>query len=219
MTDEVADPRSGQRVIFRRIDDDVLELDLFVSKGAFVREHIHPTQEETLTGVAGTFIQVVDGKTHRIGPGDSVTIPPRTPHNYDSAPEDCQLLVTVKPALELDRFFRAFLGLSRDGKLTIPEKGMPTPLVTFAPLCTATGARWPRRGSRCGSSARAWARWRCSRSCSAAARRTPSTAGTRLAAALDLAGPMSSRWFVGLQCACVRSRVRCGRSRPPRKES
>jgi len=134
MTDAVADPGWGQRVIFRRIDDDVLELDLFVSKGAFVREHIHPTQEETLTGVAGTFIQVVDGKTHRIGPGDSVTIPPQTPHNYDSAPEDCQLLVTVKPALELDRFFRAFLGLSRDGKLTIPEKGIPTPLVTFAAL-------------------------------------------------------------------------------------
>ena len=67
-------------------------------------------------------------------PPDSVTIPPRTPHNYDSAPEDCQLLVTVKPALELDRFFRAFLGLSRDGKLTIPEKGIPTPLVTFAAL-------------------------------------------------------------------------------------
>ena len=36
---------------------------------------------------------------------------------------------------------------------------------------------------------------------------------------LDLAGPMSSRRFVGLHCACVRSRVRCGRSRPPRKES
>jgi quercetin dioxygenase-like cupin family protein len=134
MTDEVADPRSGQRVVFRRIEDDVLELDLFVSKGAFVREHVHPTQEETLTAVAGTFVQVVDGRPHRIGPGDSVTIPPRTPHNYDSAPEDCQLLVTVKPALELDRFFRAFLGLSRDGKLTIPEKGNPKPLLTFAAL-------------------------------------------------------------------------------------
>ena len=134
MPDEVADPRSGQRVVFRRIDGDVLELDLFVSRGAFVREHIHPSQEETLSGVAGTFIQVVDGKTHRIGPGDTVVIPPRTPHNYDSAPEDCQLLVTVRPALELDRFFRAFLGLSRDGKLTIPERGMAKPLLTFAAL-------------------------------------------------------------------------------------
>lgn len=134
MADEVADPRSGQRVVFRRIDADVLELDLYVSKGAFVREHIHPTQEETLTGVSGTFVQVVDGKPHTIGPGDSVTIPPRTPHNYESAPEDSQLVVTVRPALQLDRFFRAFLGLSRDEKLTIPAEGMPTPLLTFAAL-------------------------------------------------------------------------------------
>jgi quercetin dioxygenase-like cupin family protein len=132
VADEVADPRSGQRVVFRRIDADVLELDLYVSKGAFVREHIHPTQEETLTGVAGTFVQVVDGTTHRVGPGDTVTIPPRTPHHYDVATEDSQLVVTVKPALELDRFFRAYLGLSRDGKLTIPEQGMPKPLLLFA---------------------------------------------------------------------------------------
>jgi quercetin dioxygenase-like cupin family protein len=134
VADEVADPRSGQRVVFRRIDADVLELDLYVSKGAFVREHIHPTQEETLTGVTGTFVQTVDGKQHTIGPGDTVVIPPRTPHNYDVAAEDSQLLVTVKPALELDRFFRAFLGLSRDGHLAIPEDGMPKPLLTFAAL-------------------------------------------------------------------------------------
>jgi quercetin dioxygenase-like cupin family protein len=134
VADEVADPRSGQRVVFRRIDADVLELDLYVSKGAFVREHMHPTQEETLTGVAGTFVQTVDGKNHTIGPGDTVVIPPRTPHNYDVAAEDSQLLVTVKPALELDRFFRAFLGLSRDEKLTIPEEGTPKPLLTFAAL-------------------------------------------------------------------------------------
>ena len=134
MADEVADPRSGQRVVFRRTDGDVLELDLFVSRGAFVREHIHPSQEETLTGVAGKFVQVVDGETHTIGPGDSVVIPPKTPHHFDAAPEDSHLLVTVRPALELDRFFRAYLGLSRDGLLTIPERGMPKPFLLFAAL-------------------------------------------------------------------------------------
>jgi quercetin dioxygenase-like cupin family protein len=134
VADEVADPRLGQRVVFRRTDGDVLELDLFVSRGAFVREHIHPSQEETLTGVAGTFVQVVDGEARTIGPGDSVVIPPRTPHNFDAAPEDAHLLVTVRPALELDRFFRAYLGLSRDGLLTIPERGMPKPFLLFAAL-------------------------------------------------------------------------------------
>jgi quercetin dioxygenase-like cupin family protein len=134
VADEVDDPRSGQRVVFRRTGPDVLELDLFIRRGAFVREHIHPSQEETLTGVAGTFLQVVDGETRRIGPGDSVVIPPRTPHHFDPAPEDAQLLVTVRPALELDRFFRAYLGLSRDGRLTIPERGMPKPFLLFAAL-------------------------------------------------------------------------------------
>jgi quercetin dioxygenase-like cupin family protein len=134
VADEVADPRSGQRVVFRRTGGDVLELDLFVSRGAFVREHIHPLQEETLTGVAGTFLQVVDGETRRIGPGDTVVIPPRTRHHFDPAPEDAQLVVTVRPALELDGFFRAYLGLSRDGLLTIPERGLPKPFLLFATL-------------------------------------------------------------------------------------
>jgi quercetin dioxygenase-like cupin family protein len=132
--DEIADPRLRQRVVFRRIAGDVLELDLFVSRGAYAREHIHPSQEETLTGVAGTFVQVVDGEARRIGPGDTVVIPPRTPHHFDAAPEDAQLVVTVRPALELDRFFRAYLGLSRDGRLTIPERGLPKPFLLFAAL-------------------------------------------------------------------------------------
>jgi hypothetical protein len=63
-----------------------------------------------------------------------VAIPPRTPHGFDAAAGDAHLLVTVRPALELDRYFRAYLGLSRDGRLTIPPKGMPKPLLVFASL-------------------------------------------------------------------------------------
>src|SRR3712207_2526627 len=43
---EVEDPRAGQRWVFRRTGGDLLEADLFVSPGGFVREHVHPTQEE-----------------------------------------------------------------------------------------------------------------------------------------------------------------------------
>lgn len=132
--DEIADPRSGQRVVFRRTGGDVLELDLFVSRGAYVREHLHPTQEETFTGVTGTFVLEVDGERRTIGPGDSVVIPPRTRHGFDAAVDDAHLLVTVRPALELDRYFRAFLGLSRDNRLTIPGRGMPKPLLLFVVL-------------------------------------------------------------------------------------
>ena len=134
MNDEVEDPRSGQRVVFRRTGGDVLEVDLLVSPGAFVRGHVHPSQEETFTGVAGTFELEVDGDRRTIRPGNSVVIPARTSHGFEPAAEEAHLLVTVRPALELGGYFRAFLSLSRDDRLRIPEQGLPKPLLLFAAL-------------------------------------------------------------------------------------
>jgi quercetin dioxygenase-like cupin family protein len=132
--DEVEDPRSGQRLVFRPATGDVLEVDLYVSPGAFVREHVHPAQEETFTGVAGTFELEVDGARRTIGPGESVVIPPKTPHGFEPAAEDAHLLVSVRPALELGGYFRAFLSLSREDRLRIPARGLPEPLLLFAAL-------------------------------------------------------------------------------------
>jgi quercetin dioxygenase-like cupin family protein len=132
--DSVEDPRSGQRVVFRRTGGDVLEVDLFVGPGAFVRDHVHPSQEETFAGVAGTFELEVDGERRTIHPGDSVVIPPRTSHGFEPAAEEAHLLVTVSPALELGGYFRAFLSLSREGRLRVPTRGLPKPLLLFAVL-------------------------------------------------------------------------------------
>jgi hypothetical protein len=107
-------------------------VNLFVAPGGFVREHVHPTQEETFTCVEGTFALDVDGKRRTIGPGGSVTIPPRTRHGFRDAPEAAPLRVTVTPALRLDAYFRAYLGLSRDGRLSIPPEGIPKPLLQAA---------------------------------------------------------------------------------------
>jgi Cupin domain len=63
----------------RRHSGELLEADLFVSPGGFVREHSHPTQEETFTGISGTLVLEVAGQTLRIAPGDKLVIPPRTP--------------------------------------------------------------------------------------------------------------------------------------------
>lgn len=134
MTDGVADPHSGQRVVFRRTEGDVLEVDLYVSRGAFVREHLHPSQEETFTGVTGTFELAVAGERRTIGPGESVVLAPRTPHGFEAAVDDAHLLVTVRPALELGGYFRAFLVLSRDGRLQIPAHGLPRPVLLFGVL-------------------------------------------------------------------------------------
>jgi quercetin dioxygenase-like cupin family protein len=133
---DIADPTSGQRWVFKRTgeetDGELLEADLFISPGGFVRSHIHPIQEETFTGVAGTFVLDIAGETRSIGPGETVVIPARTPHGFRDAKEEAQLQVTVRPALALDDYFRAYLGLSRDGRIRLPASGLPRGLLQIA---------------------------------------------------------------------------------------
>jgi len=42
------------------------------------------------------------------------------------------VLVEVRPALHLDDYFRTFLGLSRDRRISVPVKGLPRPLLQVA---------------------------------------------------------------------------------------
>jgi hypothetical protein len=96
--------------------------------------------------VSGTLVLEVGGQTRTIGPGDRVVIPPRTPHGFRDAAQDAHLLVEVRPALHLDDYFRVFLGLSRDRRISMPVKGLPHPLLRvavvldrFAPEIAAPG--------------------------------------------------------------------------------
>ena len=136
----VEDPGAGQRWVFHEGGGDVLEADLYVSPGGFVREHAHPTQVEIFEGVSGTFVLDVDGMERRIGPGASIVIPARTPHGFKNAPEAAHLRVTVRPALQLEEYFRTFLGLSRDGRIRMPVKGLPSPLLQVAIVMDRFGA-------------------------------------------------------------------------------
>jgi quercetin dioxygenase-like cupin family protein len=133
---DVSDPLSGQRWVFLRTGADtggeLFEAELHVSAGGFVREHVHPAQEETFTGVEGTFVLEIGGQTRTIGPGESVVIPPRTPHGFSAASGPAQLLVSVRPALRLDDYFRVYLGLSRDRRIRLPASGLPRGLLQIA---------------------------------------------------------------------------------------
>ena len=133
---DISDPVSGQRWVFRQTGaetgGELLEADLYVTAGGFVRSHAHPSQEETFTGVEGTFVLDVGGETHALGPGETIVIPPRVPHGFRRAPGSSRLLVTVRPALALDDYFRAYLGLSRDGRISLPSSGLPRGLLQIA---------------------------------------------------------------------------------------
>lgn len=135
---DVSDPSSGQRWVFLQTGadtgGDLLEAELHVSPGGFVRSHVHPTQEETFTGVEGTFLMEVAGETVPVRPGETVVVPSRTPHGFKAAPGPAQLRVEVRPALALDAYFRAYLGLSRDGRIRLPATGLPRGLFQIAAL-------------------------------------------------------------------------------------
>jgi quercetin dioxygenase-like cupin family protein len=137
-TREIADPVSGQRLTFRRTgaetDGELLEADLYVRPGGYVRTHLHPAQEETFTCISGAFVLGVRGEPRTIEAGESIVIPPRTPHGFGPAQAEAHLLVTVRPALRLEEYFRAFLGLSRDGRIRMPLSGPPQPLLQVALL-------------------------------------------------------------------------------------
>ena len=134
MTYEVYDPVSRQRVVFQDSGPEALVVDLFIEPGAFVREHVHPSQTETFIGVEGTFHLDVDGRRRTLGPGETITVPRRTKHGFRDAPEAAHMHVTVTPALRLEEYFRAFLGLSRDHRLSMPPEGIPKPLLQAAVL-------------------------------------------------------------------------------------
>ncbi|MGH3057507.1 MAG: hypothetical protein ACRDPP_04635 [Gaiellaceae bacterium] len=57
---------------------------------------------------------------------------PATPHGFSAAPGPARLLVSVRPALRLDDYFRTYLGLSRDRRIRLPASGLPRGLLQIA---------------------------------------------------------------------------------------
>jgi quercetin dioxygenase-like cupin family protein len=136
---------------------ELLEAELHVTAGGFVRSHAHPTQEETFTCVGGTFVLDVGGETRALASGESVVIPPRTPHGFRDAREAAQLLVTVRPALALDDYFRAYLGLSRDGRIRLPASGLPRGLLQIGLVMDRYAPEIMAPGLPLGLQRKAWA--------------------------------------------------------------
>jgi quercetin dioxygenase-like cupin family protein len=66
--------------------------------------HQHKTYSESFYVLAGHLTVYVDGKTHRLGPGSFLLVPPGTPHtmgNTDTQP--VRFLITVSPSSLFDQ--------------------------------------------------------------------------------------------------------------------
>ena len=93
-------------------------------------EHVHPRQESGARVTLGSLRFSIDGVERTVGPGESITIPPGTPHHFwNDGDSDAHAVQWFRPALKTRAFFDTYFALARDGK--VDERGMP-PLLQLA---------------------------------------------------------------------------------------
>ena len=69
--------------------------------------HLHLEQEEWFYAVEGRFVVEVGGRTHQLGPGDSILAPRNVPHAWAFVGDGVgRLLIAFTPAGRMEAFFR-----------------------------------------------------------------------------------------------------------------
>lgn len=72
--------------------------------------HTHPRQEERFSVIAGTLHLVMNGAARNLHAGETLIIPPGTPHLFDNRHgDDVRFRVELSPALESEQLFAGVL--------------------------------------------------------------------------------------------------------------
>ena len=109
-------------------DGEYVLIEVVVKPGGFVAAaHVHPYQTERFEVLEGTLAFTTNGNENVYGPGEKITVPPRTPHQFRNAGDtDAVFRCEVRPALQFERLIETMFTLAADGKTN--KKGMPNPL-------------------------------------------------------------------------------------------
>jgi mannose-6-phosphate isomerase-like protein (cupin superfamily) len=125
---EIRNPRTGQQLKFVVSRPDILRIEALNPPSA-EREpvHVHPRQTSGCEVTSGSLVFEVDGRERRLSAGDSIVIPPDTPHRFwNDGGEAASSVQFFEPALETAAFFETFFALAAADELD--AKGMPRPL-------------------------------------------------------------------------------------------
>ncbi len=107
----IENPVTHDRVIFRATAQDtngtLLEFDDFLLAGYMSPpEHVHPHQQEHFEVISGSLGVRIAGREQVLRAGESVAVPPGTPHTIWKAGEgETHVLVAFQPALQTEAFF------------------------------------------------------------------------------------------------------------------
>jgi quercetin dioxygenase-like cupin family protein len=124
----IENPRTGQRMTFVELTDELLRIDT-VNPPTRRHEplHVHPKQESGTEVLSGSLVFEIGGERRRIAAGESVSIPPNTPHRfYNDGDTDAHHIQFFRPALDIASLFETAFALEQQGK--VGADGMPAPL-------------------------------------------------------------------------------------------
>src|SRR5688572_16127747 len=111
------------RIVFRQTAADtaggLLEYDVIGRpRGFVVQGHVHDTQEERHEVLAGLTGLELRGEPHIYTPGETLVVPPGTPHrHFPAGPDEGHVRVELRPALRTERLLERLAELDRDGQI------------------------------------------------------------------------------------------------------
>ena len=128
--DEIVNPVTGHRIIFRKTTQDtageLLQMDWIGRPGWKAGPaHVHSFQEERFEVISGTLGSHVAGVERTHNPGDEVIVPAGTTHTaWNAGEEEVHALVELRPAsLRSETMLETVFGLAQDGRLS--KAGIP----------------------------------------------------------------------------------------------
>jgi quercetin dioxygenase-like cupin family protein len=105
-------------------------LEMLVSgrpRGLFTKKHIHGSQVERLEMVSGAMKVVIDGREHLLEEGESIEVPPGTPHTQTPVGDGPGTVrIEVRPAGRTQLLLEHLASLCREG--AIMRSGFPRPV-------------------------------------------------------------------------------------------
>ena len=129
---QIENPVTGEVLVFHKTSHDTggeyVLVETILRPGATVAAaHSHPYQSESFNVLVGRVGMKVGRETLELGPGDGVTVLPRTAHKFWNAGDgETRFTCEVRPAGAFEQLIETMFSLAADGKTS--KKGMPNPL-------------------------------------------------------------------------------------------
>ena len=147
----ITNPAIGHRITFLQTGDQtngrLLQIEYAVERPEIkpaIPLHKHLKCEERFETVQGKLGVVLDGTRQVLEAGESVTIPPGTPHTFWNAGDgELRFITDVRPPGDLQTYWETVFGLAQDGKVN--DNGLPNllQLAVVAPMADSYDPRTP----------------------------------------------------------------------------